>query len=72
VGDAAIDTVGAGAALTSTVAERVAVPPGPVQASVNVDVDVKGPTVSVPSGCLPPDQAPLAVHDVASLLFQLS
>jgi hypothetical protein len=64
------DTVGAGAgAPTVTVASRVVVPPGPVQASVYVVVWV-GVTVFVPETA-PEVAKPVPVQDVASVVDQV-
>lgn len=50
------------------------VPPLPLQASVNDAVPIAAPrlSVSVPEGAFDPDQSPLAVHVVASVLLQVS
>ncbi|HEY0341241.1 MAG TPA: hypothetical protein VGC34_10575 [Steroidobacteraceae bacterium] len=60
-------TVGADAPLfTVTITDCVAVPPGPVQASVNVLLLVRAPVETLlPEVACVPDQAPLAVQLVA-------
>lgn len=50
---------------TYTVVERLALPPGPSQVSVRVDVASMGPTTSLPEVALAPLHAPDAVHAVA-------
>ncbi len=63
VGLALSETVGAGGGsppATSTVTERLVVPPGPLQDSVNTLVLVSGPTVSLSRLPFSPDQAPEA------------
>jgi hypothetical protein len=64
-------TVGEGA-LTNTVADCAAVPPGPVQVRVNVDVSESEPVPCDPCVALPPDQAPEAEHAVALLEDQVN
>jgi len=64
--------VGSGGGATLTVAERVALPPAPLQAKKNVLVAVNELGSSLPDSALVPDQAPDAVHDVASLEAQLN
>lgn len=71
-GEALRVTVGAGAAATDTVADPFAEPPVPVQVSVYVALVVRAPVVAVPDVAFAPDQAPLAVHDVALVLDQVS
>ena len=71
VGEAAMVTVGAGAGVTDTVADEVAVPPAPVHASVYVVVAV-GVTPCVPLIALLPVQPPEAVHAVALADDQVS
>jgi hypothetical protein len=57
---------------TLTVTERVALPPAPVQVKKNVLVVVNELRGSLPDSALVPDQAPEAVHEVASLEVQLN
>ncbi len=64
--------MGAGGGATLTVTEPVALPPAPVQVKKNVLVVVNEPRVSLPEVALLPDQAPEAVHEVASLEVQLN
>jgi hypothetical protein len=64
VGLAVSDTVGAGG-VTVTVAEALPVPPGPVQARVNVPVLVSAPLDWPPEVVLVPVHAPEARQDVA-------
>jgi hypothetical protein len=64
-------TVGAGA-LTETVADCAADPPGPVQVSVYVEEAVRVPVDCEPFTALVPDQAPEAVQAVAFAEDQLS
>jgi hypothetical protein len=59
-------TVGAGGA-TDTVADCAALPPGPVQLSVYVALAVSVPVEWEPLTAWAPDQAPLAVQEVALL-----
>ena len=47
-------------------------PPGPVQVRVYEVPAVIGPTVAVPEVACAPDQPPLAVHDVASVVAHVS
>lgn len=54
--------------MTVTAAVAFAVPPLPVQLSVNVVFAESAPLVAVPLADCPPDQPPDAVHDVALLL----
>ena len=63
--------VGAPAAV-DTVTDWVAVPPSPVQASVNVDPALIGPLDCEPLGLRLPDQAPEAEQRVALRLDQVS
>jgi hypothetical protein len=59
------ETVGVGGGVTaSTVTHRSTRPPGPSQLSVNVLVEGRGPTCSLPVFGLLPDQAPPAVHEL--------
>ncbi len=46
-------------------------PSEPVQVKVKVLVSVKGPTLSLPESGLPPDQAPPASQEVASVDDQI-
>jgi hypothetical protein len=55
---------------TVTVFESLAVPPGPVQASVNVVVTKSALLVALPLVAFDPDHPPDAVHDVAFVLVQ--
>jgi hypothetical protein len=71
VGFAASDTVGTGGD-TVTVADALAVPPGPVQARANVLVLVNAPVDWLPEVALAPDQVPEAVQEVASVEDQVS
>lgn len=64
-------SVGAGS-LIETDTAPVAVPPGPVQASVNDVAVVSGNEASAPEVPRLPLQPPLAVQDVASLVVQAS
>lgn len=57
-------TVG-GKALTETVADCVAPPPGPVQVRVKLEVDVSSPVDCEPLNALAPFQAPEALQAVA-------
>jgi len=59
------ETVGAGVAVTVTVADAFCVPPAPVQDKLNVLVLVSAPVDALPDVALAPDQPPDAVHDVA-------
>jgi hypothetical protein len=63
-------TVGVGAAVTVTVFESLAVPPGPVQVSVNVVLVVSALLAAPPFVACEPDHPPDAVHDVAFALVQ--
>ena len=56
---------------TDTVTERLALPPAPVQVRMNVLVVVSELRVWLPDVALLPDQAPDAVHEVASVEDQL-
>jgi hypothetical protein len=58
--------------MTSTTAVLRALPPGPVQSSVNVVVTDRLPLDSVPEGGLVPLHPPDAVHAAVSVLVQLS
>jgi len=58
--------------VTVTVAEALAVPPVPVQASEKVAELVNAPLDSLPEIALLPDQAPEASHEVASVDDQVS
>jgi hypothetical protein len=60
VGFALIETVGG--AMTVTVADCSAVPPGPAQLSVYVPLAVSAPVETVPEVAFVPDHAPLAVQ----------
>ena len=71
-GFAVSETVGDGGAATLTVTDWLALPPAPVQVKKNVLVVVNEPRVSLPEVALLPDQAPEAVHEVASLEVQLN
>lgn len=73
VGLAASVSVGAGgAASTTTVTDRVAVPPGPVQDKVKVLVTVKASLDCDPAVVLLPDHAPEAAHELALVDDQVS
>ncbi|HZF16519.1 MAG TPA: hypothetical protein VE046_11295 [Steroidobacteraceae bacterium] len=65
VGAALRFTVGAGFAVTVTVADFIVVPPVPVHDSVYVLVAVNAPVLAVPVSGWLPDHAPPAVHVVA-------
>ena len=64
LGLAAREMVGAGW-VTETVADWLAVPPGPVQERVKVELDFSAPVVWVPLSGSVPDQPPEAVHALA-------
>ncbi len=64
LGEALSWTVGA-AALTETVADWAALPPGPVQVNVKLEVAVSAPVDCAPLIALAPDHAPEAEHAVA-------
>lgn len=69
VGFAVSDTVGD----TLTVADALALPPGPVQAREKLALAVSGPVdAGPPEGALVPDQSPEAVQRVASVEDQVS
>jgi hypothetical protein len=70
VGFAASDTVGA-AGVTVTLADALALPPGPVQTMAKEPELVNAPLDSLPEVALPPDQAPDAVQELASVDDQL-
>jgi hypothetical protein len=73
VGLALSETVGCGgAAVTVIVTLRCALPPGPLQESVAVVFEVRGPSESLPDVAFAPLQPPEAVQDVASVLDQVS
>jgi hypothetical protein len=57
------DTVGAGGAETVTVTDCEAVPPAPVQVSVNFVVAVRAGVACVPVVGMAPPQPPEAVHE---------
>src|SRR6202012_2097063 len=62
-----------GAAVTLTVTDCVALPPGPVQVSEYVVVWLTWTAMLPPlAGCVPAKPAPVAVHAVASVVLQLS
>ena len=63
---------GAAFTLTMTVTDFCAVPPAPVQLSVNVPFELSAAVCSVPDTALLPAHAPEAVHPVALLADQLS
>lgn len=63
-------TVGVGADETETVTDRLAVPPGPLQLSVNVLSAVNAPLDWLPEVFLEPDQLPEALHELALLVVQ--
>gem|GEM_PF-1742356 len=63
---------GAGTEATSTVIDRVAVPPAPVHDSVYVLVAVSAPVVCEPAVALVPDHAPEAEQALASVDDQTS
>jgi hypothetical protein len=64
-------TLGAGA-FTDTEAAWFALPPGPVQVNVNVELAVRAPVDCVPWTAFVPDQDPDAVHIVALAAVQFS
>ena len=61
-----------GGAVTATVTDWLAEPPVPVQASVNVVFAVKLPVLAEPEIAFVPDHPPDAVHEVASVVLQVS
>jgi hypothetical protein len=65
-------TVTVGFALTDTVADCAALPPGPVQLSVYVALAVSAPVDWVPFTALVPDQAPEAVQEVVFVVVQFN
>jgi hypothetical protein len=65
-------TVTVGFALTETVADWAALPPGPVQLSVYVALAVSAPVDWVPCTDFVPDQAPEAVQAVAFVVAQFN
>jgi hypothetical protein len=65
-------TVTVGFALTDTVADCAALPPGPVQLSVYVELAFSAPVDWVPFTALLPDQAPEAVQEVAFVAVQFN
>jgi hypothetical protein len=65
-------TVTVGLALTDTVADCAALPPGPVQLSVYVALAVSAPVDWVPCTDFVPDQAPEAVQAVAFVVAQFN
>ena len=71
LGFAASDTVG-GLAVTETVAELDAEPPGPVHPRMNWDVALSATDDWVPLDALVPVQPPDAVQDVALVAAQVS
>ena len=70
VGMAVSVTVGAGNKVT--VVELMAEPPAPVQLSVKVESALIAAVASLPLVALLPAQAPLAVHEVASVELQVN
>jgi hypothetical protein len=66
------DTVGAGGAVTLTVALVVALPPAPVHTSVKTVVVESACVTSLPDVVRAPDQPPEAVQLVALVLLQVS
>lgn len=68
VGDALNDSVGAGIAWVATVTLSDALPPAPVQVSVNVVVALSAPVEAEPMVDLEPVHPPLAVHAVAPVV----
>ena len=65
-------TVAVGLALTETVADWAALPPGPVQLRVKVASAVSAPVDCVPCTDFAPDQAPEAVQEVAFWVVQFN
>jgi hypothetical protein len=66
LGFAAKTTVGAGTGeVTDTVADWLALPPGPVQVSAKVALALSAPVACEPLRALLPDQAPAAVQEEA-------
>jgi len=72
VGLAVRDTVGAGVAVTVTVADALCVPPGPVQERLKLPLFVSAPVEAVPDVERVPDQPPAAVQEVAPVDDQVS
>ena len=64
------DTVGAGC-VTETVADWLAVPPGPVQERVKVELAFSAPVLCVPLSGSVPDQPPDAVQALAWVVDQV-
>jgi len=71
LGRATMPTVGT-AGLTVTEALCVALPPGPVQVTVNVVLAVSAPVDDAPVAACAPDQPPEATQLVAFWLVQVS
>ena len=69
-GLAVSDTVGSGA-VTVTLADALAVPPGPVQVREKLLLAVSMPVACWPEIALLPDHAPEALHELASVDDQL-
>ena len=65
------DVVGGGAE-TLTVADWLALPPGPLQVRVKAEVAFSAPVLAVPLVCLLPDQPPDAVQLLVFVDDQLS
>ena len=65
-------TLTVGCALTVTVADCVALPPGPLQVKVYAALALSGPVDDEPLSALLPDHAPEAVHAVAAADVQVS
>jgi hypothetical protein len=64
--------VGGGAAVTVTVTVRVALPPGPEQSSVKLELAPSAPVASLPLVAFAPVQPPEAVQLVASVELQVN
>jgi hypothetical protein len=65
-------TVGFTGAVTLTVTDRLALPPGPLQVSVKAVVALSAPVLALPLVSLLPDQPPLAVQLLTLVEDQLS
>ena len=72
-GSAEMVTLGPGVEVTtSTVTDWMVVPPAPLQMSVYVLLALRAPLLTDPLVARIPDHAPDAMHDVASVLVQVS
>lgn len=72
VGDAASVTVGAAFAVTVTAADRLTLPPVPVQASAKLELAVNALVVNDPDVAFVPVHAPDAVQAVALVVVHVS